>query len=530
MTTPAFSAAAVAAPHKAAAAAGLAVLREGGNALEAMIAVASTIAVVYPHMNSVGGDNFWVIREPSGRVRSIDAAGFAGSHATIQRYRDLGLDAIPVRGPQAALTVPGAVGGWMLAHAMARENGGKLPLDMLLHHAVAAARDGHAVGASEARYAVKEETALLEQPFFASTYFIDGRKPEKGVLRKLPALAATLRQLSDAGLDDFYRGDVGREIAADLERAGTPVTRDDLARFRAVERLPLSARLKDCVVHMPQPPSQGFAALLMLGIFDELGVQGGDSVAHAHGLIESVKRANAIRDRVVTDFDRMPHDPAAFLTREVFRREASLIDMGRAGPWPMPMAEDGDTIWAGAIDKDGMAVSLIQSIFWEYGSGVVLPKTGVLMQNRGLGLSLDPTSLNALAPGRKPFHTLHAPLAVFDDGRVLSYGSMGGEVQPQITTNNFLRHARFGKAIAEALDAPRFTFGKAWGAERATVKAESRLDASLVAGLRKLGHEVEVSASAYADSFGHAGMLLRRADGSIEADHDPRADGGAEGL
>ncbi|MGL5113963.1 MAG: gamma-glutamyltransferase, partial [Beijerinckiaceae bacterium] len=156
--------------------------------------------------------------------------------------------------------------------------------------------------------------------------------------------------------------------------------------------------------------------------------------------------------------------------------------------------------------------------------------TGVLMQNRGLGLSLDPKSLNALAPGRRPFHTLHAPMAVFDDGRILSYGSMGGEVQPQITTNNFLRHARFGQSVSAALDAPRFTFGKAWGAERATVKAESRIDASLVAGLRKLGHDVELNSAAYADSFGHAGMLLRHPNGQIEADHDPRADGGAEGL
>ena len=142
-----------------------------------------------------------------------------------------------------------------------------------------------------------------------------------------------------------------------------------------------------------------------------------------------MKRANTLRDRVVTEYERIPEDPAQFLTQERFKREAAQIDRGRAAPWPLPKVEDGDTIWCGAIDGNGMAVSLIQSLFWEYGSGVVLPKTGVLMQNRGLGLSLDPTSLNALKPGRRPFHTLHAPMAVFDDGRVLSYGSMGGEVQ-----------------------------------------------------------------------------------------------------
>ncbi len=530
MDTPRFSSAAVAAPHKAACAAGLAVLKEGGNALEAMIAVAATVAVVYPHMNGIGGDSFWIIREPSGRVRYIEACGFAGKHATIDRYKMLGLDAIPVRGPQAALTVPGTIGGWQIAHDMARENGGKLPLDMLLHHGISAARDGHAIGASEARYSIKEEQAVLDLPFFKETFFIDGHKPEAGSIRRMPALAATLQHLADAGLDDFYRGDIAREMAIDMERAGTSVTRDDLARYTAIERKPLSARLKDCAVYMPQPPSQGFAGQLMLGIFDELDVTRGDTIQHLHGFIESVKRANAIRDRVVTEFDRMRESPEDYLTRDRFRKEAAQIDMKRVAPWPLPPPEDGDTVWAGVIDGDGMAVSLIQSIFWEYGSGVVLPKTGVLMQNRGLGLSLDPKSMNALAPGRRPFHTLHAPMAIFDDGRIMSYGSMGGEVQPQITSNLFLRHARFGDAPTKALHAPRFTFGKAWGAARATVKTESRIDSALVSALRRLGHEVEVNPKPYADSFGHAGMLIKHPDGSVLADHDPRADGGAMGV
>jgi oxamate amidohydrolase len=530
MDTPSFSSAAVAAPHHAACEAGQAVLREGGNALEATIAVAATIAVVYPHMNGIGGDSFWVIRGPSGKVRSIEACGFAGEHATIERYRAMELESIPLRGPQATLTVPGTIGGWQVADEMAKALGGKLPLDMLLHHAITAARDGAPVGRSESRYTLKDDKALLEQPFFTDTYFADGKQPAAGSLRKFPALAATLRQLADAGLDDFYRGDVGREMAADLERAGTPITRNDLSRYRAVERTPLSARLKDCTIHMPQPPSQGFAALLMLGIFDELGVARGETVEHMHGLMEAVKRANTLRDRVVTEFERIPEDLGPLLTKESFQKEAEQISMRRAAPWPLPRMEDGDTIWCGAIDGKGMAVSLIQSLFWEYGSGVVLPKTGVLMQNRGLGLSLDPLSLNALKPGRRPFHTLHAPMAVFDDGRIMSYGSMGGEVQPQITSNNFLRYARFGMPPSEALDAPRFTFGRSWNATRATVKMENRFDPALVSALGKLGHDVEVNANPYADSFGHAGMLVKHRDGHVLADHDPRADGGAMGM
>ncbi len=530
MDTPSFPSAAVAAPHRSAVEAGQAVLREGGNALEAMIAVAAAIAVVYPHMNGVGGDSFWIIREPSGRVRYIEACGFAGEHATIERYKALELATIPVRGPQAALTVPGTIGGWAIAAEMARENGGKLPRDMLLHHAVAFARDGHKVGASEARYIIKEEQAVLDLPFFKETFFVDGEKPKTDALRTMPALAATLQQLSDAGYDDFYRGDVARELAIDMERAGAPVTRGDLARYRAVERAPLSARLKDCTLYQPQPPSQGFAALMMLGIFDELGAGAEEGTARWHGFIESVKRANSIRDRVVTEFDRMPEELAPYLARERFRTEAERIAMSRAAPWPLPRDEDGDTIWAGCIDGDGMAVSLIQSLFWEYGSGVVLPRTGVLMQNRGLGLSLDPNSINALKPGRRPFHTLHAPMAVFDDGRIVSYGSMGGEVQPQVTSANLLRYARWGHTPAAALHAPRLTFGKAWGAQRATVKVENRFDDAIVRGLEKLGHEVEVNKLDFADSFGHAGMLVKHRDGHVEACHDPRADGGAGGV
>jgi oxamate amidohydrolase len=527
--TPQFSQGAITSPHVAASEAGAAILREGGNAVEAMIAVAATLAVVYPHMNGIGGDNFWVIRAPSGRVRAIEACGYAGSHATIERYAKLELEAIPPRGPQAVLTVPGAVGGWMVAAEIARENGGRLPLDMLLHHAVQAAKEGHKVGASEARYTVKEEAAVLALPFFTDTFFIDGKKPGAGATRRMPVLAGTLRQLSDVGLDDFYRGDVGREIAADLEQAGTSITRTDMLGYRAIERPAMSARIKDCTIHMPPPPSQGFAGLMMLGITDALDVDARDPVAQAHAFIESVKRANTLRDRMVTEYDRMPEDIESYLTPEHFGYEASQIDRARAASWPLPPVADGDTVWAGAIDKNGLSVSLIQSLFWEYGSGVVLPKTGILMQNRGLGFSLDPKALNGLKPGRKPFHSLHAPLAVFDDGRIMPYGSMGGEAQPQVAAQNFIRAVRLGFSPKAALDHPRLVFSRAWKAERATVKAEGRSDPAMLAALRRLGHEVDEHPLPYADSFGHAGMMVRHPRGMIEADHDPRADGGAAG-
>lgn len=530
METPRFASAAVAAGHPAAVEAGRAVLAEGGNALEAMVAVAATIAVVYPHMNGIGGDSFWVVRAPSGETRAIEAAGFAGSLATIERYRKAGHERIPLRGAEAALTVPGTIGGWQVALDMAARLGGRLPLDMLLHHAVAAALDGHAVGRSEARYIIKEDRALFDKPHFVETFFVDGKQPAAGHIRQLPALGATLAHLAKAGLDDFYRGDVAREMAADMQRLGAPVTRDDLARYRPAERKPLVARLDGGTLYMPPPPSQGMAGQLMAGIHAALGNSNPETVDFWHGFIEAAKRANAIRDRIVTDFDRLPEDPQSVLTPEVFAREAAQIDMTRAAPWPFPKSAEGDTIWAGAIDRNGLSVSLIQSIFWEYGSGLVLPETGVLMQNRGIAFSLDPASMNALKPGRRPFHTLHAPLFAFDDGRVLSYGSMGGENQPQIAAMNFIRHVRCGMGLTEALHAPRLTFGKAHGAARATVKVESRFEEALVRGLGARGHEVEVNALPMTDSFGHAGMLLRHTDGSVSADHDPRADGGGGGI
>jgi len=217
----------VCAPHAAAAEAGRAILGEGGNALEAMVAMAASIAAVYPHMNHLGGDGFWLVREPNRRVRAIMAAGPAGSLAKPALYRQH--EAIPSRGPLAALTVPGAVGGWMLAVEAARAVGGKgLPLDLLLHAAIGQARDGYVVTKSQARLTAEKLAELKGVPGFADTFLVDGKPPEAGTTLKQGALAFTLDHIARAGLDDFYRGDVGREIAADLEKIGSPVTREDL--------------------------------------------------------------------------------------------------------------------------------------------------------------------------------------------------------------------------------------------------------------------------------------------------------------
>ena len=529
--TPVFAHGAVAAPHRLAAQAGQSVLAQGGNAIEAMLAMAASIAVVYPHMNGIGGDGFWLVRERGGRVRGIEACGPAGRLATVARYREKRLDAIPARGPDAMVTVAGAVGGWQLALDLSRALGGRLPLATLLADAIAQARGGVPVSPSEARYVPQELDTLHDAPNFSATFLKDGRPWPAGEIRALPRLAATLEQLAHAGLADFYRGDVGREIAADLERLGAPVTRADLEAYAPAERAPLSIRRRDATLYNFPPPTQGLAALLILGIFDRLNVASPETPAHYHGLIEATKRAFAIRDRVVTDFARLRHDPAGFLTPESLAREAAQIDMARAARVPLPEPGHGDTVWMGAIDGDGLAVSYIQSVYWEYGSGTVLPATGICWQNRGMSFSLDAGAVNPLEPGRRPFHTLIPALAAFDDGRVMSYGSMGGDGQPQFQAQIFSRYADYGMSPADAVDAPRLLYGRTWGAPSLSVKVENRFDPGCIAALRRLGHEIEELGFPYTDSLGHAGMLVRHPrDGRIEATHDPRSDGGALGL
>ncbi len=528
--TPTFSTAGAAAPHRLAAATGRNVLAAGGNALETMVAMAATIAVVYPHMNSIGGDGFWVVREPGGRVRAIEACGPAGALASAARYRGLGYDTIPFRGPNAALTVAGAVGGWEMALEYARSLGGAMPLADLLADAIRFAGGGVPVSTSELRTAPNEPDRLRDAPGFAETFLFDGKPPEAGATRRNPKLADTLSHLAAAGLDDFYRGDIAREIAADLERIEAPVTRADYRAFRAVVREPLQARLKGATAYNMPPPSQGLASLLSLGIYERLGIKGHESVRHHHGLIEATKRAFLIRDRVVTDFRELRHDPASFLTAAVFEREAARIDMGRAAPFPSKI-DDGDTIWMGAIDASGLAVSYIQSLYWEWGSGCVLPETGIVLQNRGASFSLDPDSVNPLEPGRRPFHTLNPALAAFDDGRVLVYGAMGGDGQPQFQAQIYTRYADLGESLAHAVDAPRWLLGRTWGSTSTSLKMEGRFDPSIMAGLARLGHEVDEIGAAYSDGLGHAGMLVKHSrDGRVEATHDPRSDGGAEGL
>jgi gamma-glutamyltranspeptidase/glutathione hydrolase len=522
----------VAAPHHAVCEVGREILAEGGNAVEAMVAMAASVAAVYPHMNHIGGDGFWLLREPSGRVRALMGAGPAGARATRALYREHGHDEIPPRGPLAALTVPGAIATWVSALEAARAHGGKLPLGVLLAPAVRQARDGYTVSRSQAQLTAAKLAELEGVPGFVATFLTGGKVPEVDARLAQKALAATLEHLAHAGLEDFYRGDVGREIAADLERIGSPVTRADLEKFRAAVTEPLEVRLESGTVFNTPPPTQGLASLIILALFDRLrvgGVGAPEGFDHLHGLIEATKRAFRVRDRFVGDPLRSPQDVARFLTAAFLDREAARIDPRKAAPWPVPW-RDGDTIWMGAADASGLVVSYIQSLYWEFGSGCVLPATGVLMQNRGASFSLERGATNPLEPGRRPFHTLNPALASLKDGRVIAYGTMGGDGQPQTQAAVFTRHVLYRVPLEEALDRPRWLLGRNWGQARTNLRLEPRFDGNLLDRLASAGHDVEVLPEAYSDIAGHAGAVVLHPDRTLEGAHDPRADGGAAGI
>ncbi|MBO6757967.1 MAG: gamma-glutamyltransferase family protein [Roseibium sp.] len=517
----------VVAPHMAAAQAGADILAEGGSAIEAMIAAASTIAVVYPHMNAIGGDGFWLIAEPGKDPVALMACGAAGSNATIRFYNDAGYGAIPTRGPLAAVTVAGTVGGWEVARQAAATLGaGKIPRTDLLAAAIRHASEGIRVTRSQAALTEEKLPELKDQPGFADVFLVEGKPPQDGAQLRQERLADTLQHLAQEGFDEFYRGDVAAAIADDLDRIGAPVTRQDLEAFSARFEAPLKVELKNGTVFNAPPPTQGLASLIILGLFDRIGLASGEGFPFVHGLVEATKRAFLVRDRVVTDPGRVPEPLAPFLEPDWLKTEAAKISASRALDWPTPPSA-GDTIWMGAVDRSGVAVSFIQSIYWEFGSGCVLPKTGITWQNRGASFSLRPDALNALAPGRQPFHTLNPPMARLADGRTITYGTMGGEGQPQTQAAIFARHVFNGMPVGEAIDAPRWLLGRTWGDETTALRLESRFDPDLALALERAGHEVVRLDDAYSDTMGHAGMIVRAPRGGLEGAHDPRADGGA---
>ena len=502
------------APEHHASQAGISILMDGGTAIEAAVAMAAALGVTYPHMTGMGGDAFWLVQRPGDPPLAIMGCGGAGEAATLELYR--GQARIAPRGPLAANTVAGAVSSWQAALAL--PGASRLGLARVLRDAIDFAADGVPVAPGLARTiaAKREELSGVEG-------WSDLFGTANGSIRNA-RLAKTMARVAAYGLQTFYTNGLADDIAADLAEVGAPVTRDDLAMHRASVERPLHVRLKDCVVSSSPPPTQGFASLLIMALIDRVGAAP-ESLAQVHAIVEATKLAFAIRNRDV-------HDPA-FMTLDCqgMLDDVDLLDMmaarinpAKAARWP-PGGCAGDTTWIGAADRDGCVVSMIQSIYFEFGSGVVLPRTGLLWQNRGTSFRLAADGWNALAPGRLPFHTLNPSMALFDDGRVMAFGAMGGEGQPQTQAALFTRYARNGMSLADSVAAPRWLLGRTWGDETTALRVESRLDAKVVDGLRDAGHAVKMVED-YSDLMGHAGAIVRHGDGALDGASDPRADGG----
>jgi oxamate amidohydrolase len=514
------------APHALASQSALGVLREGGNAFEAMIAAAATITVVYPHMNSIGGDAFWLVHLPGQEPRGIDACGGAAQAASIEWYADRGIrTSIPFRGGVAANTIAGTISGWQLAFEASREVGGRLPLSRLFEDAIHYAENGIPATSSQVAATALKRGELVAQLGFADSYLPGGAPPEIGSLFVQRRTGETLRWLAMVGLDDFYRGELARAIADDLAAAGSPLTRADLHAYRARWRTPLALQHSLGTVYNMPPPTQGLVSLLILGLLDRLDITGLDpqGADYVHLAVESVKQAFAIRDRYITDPTYMTTDGQSFLAPDKLDAMAAQIDRARAAAWGTGRGP-GDTVWLGVIDGEGRAISFIQSLYHEFGSGVVLRSSGICWQNRGCSFALDPSALNALKPGRKPFHTLNPALALLRDGGTVVYGNMGGDGQPQTQSAVFTRALVLGLSPQAAINAPRWLLGRTWGQTNDKLRLESGFAPAVISDLRRRGHDVEVVRE-FDETMGHAGCAIRHAAGVFEGGADPRSDG-----
>lgn len=520
------------APHSLAAQSAAAVLREGGNAIEAMVSAAATIAVVYPHMNGIGGDAFWLTAVPGEPPVAIDACGPAAAAASIAHYRSKGLQAIPPRGPLAANTVAGTVAGWDCALGISRTRwGGRLPLARLLADSIFYAGRGVPVTASQERNTRGKRAELEGVPGFADRFLPEGDPPRCGTLFSQQRLAATMQRLAEAGLGDFYRGDLARSIAGDLAAAGSPLTLADMEAYSAREVEPLELLHTTGTLYNMTPPTQGIVSLAILGILDRLGLANFevDSADHVHAIVEATKLAFLeIRDGHITDPAHMAVVPQSLLEDAVLAALAARVDMKKARPWG-GRSKPGGTIWMGVIDGEGRAVSFIQSIYHEFGSGLVLRGSQINWQNRGCSFSLDETAINCLAPGKKPFHTLNPALARLRDGRTMVYGTMGGDGQPQTQAAVFTRYAVYDQSVQRAISAPRWLLGRTWGSASETLKLEAGIGAPLIEDLRSRGHDVEVLGD-FEETMGHAGALVRHPNGALEGGFDPRGDGSVAGF
>lgn len=510
------------APHYAASQVGHNILQQGGTAIEAMVAAAASISVVYPHMNSIGGDGFWLISEPGKKPIAIDASGTAAAKADLDFYQ--GQETIESRGGRASLNMAGAVAGWKKALDISQSWQPPIELEQLLSPAIGQAEWGIEVTQSlqDASKKTFDELSKLEH---FEQFLIKGKSLKKGKILKLPKIAETLKLLAKNGLDDFYHGQVAKMLTEDLVAAGSPIRLEDFSAYQAQQVTPLSLGTTKGTLYNLPAPTQGIASLIILGLFDKVQHLATSEADFVHLLIECTKQAFIVRNNVLTDPSRLAQPLEHHLTDQWLTKTAENIDLKQALPWPH-QAKPGDTVWMGACDQQGRMVSYIQSIYWEFGSGVVSPQTGIVWNNRGSSFTLEPGSLQQLQPGLKPFHTLNPAFAELNDGSRLSYGTMGGEGQPQTQAAVFSRYIYQGKPLSEAIEQGRWLLGRTWGDNSHNLKIEEDVCSKTIDELIQRKHEV-VTTPACNELMGHAGAIVLRADQSVAAATDPRSDGKA---
>jgi len=517
----------VVSPHHCASDAGAEILKQGGTAIEASIAVASSLAIHYPHMTGIGGDAFWLMYDPDEGVSFIEASGYSGFDINMDLYE--GLDSIAFRGKLAANTAAGAVSAWDLAYEKSTKSwGGSIPTSKLLEEAVSSAKNGIIVTDSLSQTLEDKKTELYGDYEFSQTYYPNGKVPKSGDTLIQEKLGKTLERLGKNGFDDFYRGEVAKDIANDFAKKEGYITLKDLNEHKACFKTPLELETTHAKLFNASAPTQGIASLMILGLFDRFveKLPQKDSANHVHLLVEATKIAFKHRDKMSTA--ATAEELQKWLEPEYLDKLSNEIDLEKAMTWGENTSA-GDTTWFGAIDSKGRVVSAIQSIYHEFGSGFTLPKTGIVWQNRGCSFSLDKNHIQALAPHKKPFHTLNPAIALFNDGRVMAYGTMGGDGQPQTQAAVFSRYAYYDEDLQNTINNPRWLLGRTWGNSSETLKLESRFSSECIEELKQKGQDVEIIGS-LDSAVGHAGAIVSYPSKTIEGAFDPRSDGKASSI
>ncbi|MFI1018606.1 gamma-glutamyltransferase family protein [Streptomyces sp. NPDC020965] len=515
----------LATPHALATAAGDAIRRDGGNAVDAALAAAITLTVVYPHQCGVGGDLIALVALPDGQVIAVNGSGAAPLAADPDALPG---PLMPVTGPHS-VTVPGVVAGW----ATLSELAGRLPWRQLFTQAIAYARDGVPTAPGVATALREEAGELLSDDGMHAVFFPGGEPLTTGATLRQSALAESLAQLASDGPKAFYEGALGAGVVARLRELGSPITTDDLARHATETTPPLSAVFRGEEYLTAPPNSQGLHLLQALGLIERLPSDADLLGADAHLTAQVFDAITHDRETHLADPRQVPVPVGELLgTAHLDALAAALLARPRprpqAGPAPRAAAArpSGDTVAVVAADDEGYAVSLIQSLFHSFGSGILDPASGIVLHNRGSFFDLAPHSPNRLAGGRRPAHTL-MPVLTRRDGTVTgAHGTMGGKAQPQIHTHLALRlHA--GDDPATALARPRWVIGGLGVDEPAGVASvESTVPDAAVAALRGAGCRTEILGG-LDEQVGHGQLVRRTPEGCFQAATDPRSDGSA---